>query len=438
MKRKLCFVLALILLCSVMLPACGSKQDSQTQEQTGDGPVEITFMEVMSSTARTEWLDQVIPAFEEEYNIKVNRELVPWEQAHDRLVTLAAAGNLPDVLETSSNWLSEFAAAGAYEDMQPYFDQWEHKDQIADIALRLGKSYEDTLYEMPYGLYIVTMMYRKDWLEEAGIPVPKTITEYYDAMAKVTDASQNRYGYALRGGMGNWGLLSCLLLGEMGTGDYFEEDGVTCTLRRPEAVEALEHFGNAYFNGYAPKDALNWGYAETVDSFTSGVTAFLVQDTEVIGVCQEKLGEDKFATAMAPAGSDGKTYLMAGHIGLSIAKNSKQKDAAWQFIQYMVSPDINAQWAENSWLVPTNKEALENPTFAEGMMAPVGQALVDPNVVLYNHPDYLPEWGEFYNTISVNELQSYLLGEQTAKETLDNISEYLETAQANYLQNSAQ
>ena len=457
MRRKITWILVLIMAFTCMVPACSSTPAASVPSEAGpaetgeaeetpadnsadtqgaaDEIVNITFMEVLENQARTEWLDGVIADFESQHpNIKVNREAIPWEQAHDRLVTQVAAKAVPDVLETPANWLSEFAATGAYENLQPYFDTWEYNTEIADIALSLGKSYDDTLYELPYGLYLVVMMYRSDWLAENNIPVPTTIEEYYQAIADVTDTSQNRYGYAFRGGAGCWGLLSTLLLGEMGTGRYFEDDNATSIFRRPEAVTALENFGNLYFNGYAPQDALNWGYAETVDSFTSGVTGFLVQDTEVIGVCLDKLGEDKFNTAMAPAGSDGNTYLIAGHVGLSISSYSEHKDEAWELITYLMSPEVNAAWAETSWLVPSNKDALNDPTFAEGLMAPVGTALTDPNVVLYSHPDYLPEWGEFYEKFSVNELQAYLLEEQTAAETLSNIAGYLEEAQAKYLE----
>lgn len=421
--RKLSLLVVAAFLMMALAP-CAMAEDVTT----------LRFMEVLASNIRSEWMEEKIAVFEAENpNIKIEREVVPWEQAHDRLVIMTAAGELPDVLETSDNWMAEFAAAGAYENLEPYFAAWEHKDDVAELAIDLGRMYEDTLYSIPYGLYIVAMMYRTDWLAEAGIEVPKTITEYYDAIAAVTNTEEGRYGYAFRGGAGCWGVLSMLLLGETATGDYFEADGVTCTLRRPEAARALQNFGDLYFNGCVPKDSLNWGYAETVDAFTSGVAAFLIQDTEVIDVALEKLGEEKFTTAMAPAGSDGNTYLIGGQAGLSISAFSGHKDEAWAFVSYMLQPAVNAEWGKTSWLIPSNKESLENPAFAEGLMAPVGEALLSDNVLLYSHPSYLPEWGEFYSNVSVEELQGFLLGEQTAEETLANISDYLETAQASYL-----
>lgn len=431
MHKKLALLLAVILVASTALSGCSMGTESTSKSKT---PVTINFMEILASPSRTAWLDTTVTEFEKaNEGIKVERMVVPWEQAHDKIVTLIASKTLPDVLETGANMLAEFAAAGAYEDMQPYFDKWDGKDGMADISMKLGKSYDNKLYEMPYGLYIVNMMYRKDWLEAANVEVPKTISEYYMAMEKLTDKEKGQYGYAFRGGAGCWGLLSTLLLGEMGTGEYFEADKKTCTFRQDAAATALENFGNAYSSGYAPKDSLNWGYAETVDSFTAGVTGFLIQDTEVIGVCLDKLTDTQFATAMAPAGKDGKTYLIAGHGGFSISSFSKNKDQAWDFIKYMVSPEINAQWAQNAWIIPSNKKSLENPVFATGLMAPVGAALTDPNVVLYAHPDYLPEWGEFYSKFSVDELQAFLLNEQTAKETMSNVSDYLEAAQAKFL-----
>lgn len=421
--KKLALILAVALLFSA-IPTYALAEE----------PVTISFMEVLSSDARSEWMDQKIAAFEAEHpSIKVVREIVPWEQAHDKLVTLKAANQLPDVLETSDNWLSEFAASGAYLSLEDYYSKWEHNGEIADMCLKLGRMYENTLYDIPYGLYICTMLYRADWLKEKGIEAPATIDAYYQAMADVTDAAKGQYGYAFRGGAGCWGLLSMLILGEIGSGDYFEEDGKTSVFRRPEAAEALQHFGDVYFNGYAPADALNWGYAETVDAFTSGIACFLVQDTEVIGIALDKLERDQLGTAMAPAGKDGKTYLIGGQMGLSIAANSAHPDEAWEFLSYMLSPEVNAEWAQIGWIVPTNKQALENPSFSDSYMAPVSQAIVSDDVVLYSHPSYLPEWGEFYASVAVDEVQGFLLKDQTAEETMNNISDYLEEAQANYL-----
>ena len=50
----------------------------------------------------------------------------------------------------------------------------------------------------------------------------------------------------------------------------------------------------------------------------------------------------------------------------------------------------------------------------------------------FSAPEYLPEWGEFTGKIAGQELQSYLLKKQTAEKTMNNISTYLENANAKY------
>jgi ABC-type glycerol-3-phosphate transport system substrate-binding protein len=64
------------------------------------------------------------------------------------------------------------------------------------MALDLG-AYENGYYGIP--LYVVAPMfavYRKSYLREAGITaLPATWEEFYNMCVKLTDKSQNRYGF---------------------------------------------------------------------------------------------------------------------------------------------------------------------------------------------------------------------------------------------------
>ena len=60
----------------------------------------------------------------------------------------------------------------------------------------------------------------------------------------------------------------------------------------------------------------------------------------------------------------------------------------------------------------------------------------DPTFIREPFYGYFPELGEFMETFYDAEVQKYLLGQQTAEESIKNISDYLTTAQQKYMQES--
>lgn len=424
--------LLIVTLMVTMLAGCGGTRTSGGNAEKPQGQeVKIQFMETLTSPERTEYVKTLIADFESKNpGIKVELISVPWEQAHDKIMTQIATKQLPDVVEMADNWLAEMGAAGALEDLTPYFDKTDIKDEIVPSSLNLAKAYKDTLYSIPYGLFIRGMFYRQDWLKEKNLQVPKTYDELFATAEKLTDPSQNRYGYSFRGGSGAWTQLINVIMTQAGADSYFDKDGKS-VLRDPKAIEAFKKYTDMYFKA-APKDALNWGYNEKVNAFTTNLTGFLMQDSEVIGSAEKTMKEGTFATAPLPVGPDGKRRLVAGFIGYSMFSTSKNKDAAWKFISYMLDKKVNADWNKKTNTMPVMKTALKDEYFNKGYIKAWTETAADPNTVLFTHPQYLPEWGQFFAKESVTGLQNYLLKKQTAEETMNKWAAYLEDSYSKY------
>lgn len=424
--KKITWLLVFVLTLSLFAGCGKSSQASNSNE-----PVKIQFMETLTSPERTEYVKSLIKDFETQNpNIKVELVSVPWEQAHDKIMTQIATNQTPDVVEMAENWLAEMVATGKVEDLAPYFNKWEQKDGISEAALKLVTEGKGSIYTIPYGLFIRGMFYRADWLKEANIPVPKTYDELFDVAKKLTDPAKNKYGYSFRGGKGAWTQLINVVMTQIGASSYFDSEG-KCVLRDPKAIEAFKKYCELYTKA-APKDALNWGYNEKVNAFTSGITGFLMQDSEVITTCEKTMKEGTWATAPLPVGPDGKRYLISGYIGYSMFTTSKNKEAAWKFIAYMMDKKVNLEWNKKTNTMPVMKEALKDEYFNKGYIKAWADTAADPNTVFFNHPDYLPEWGPFFAKESVTELQNYLLGKQTAEETMNKWATFLEEAYKKY------
>jgi multiple sugar transport system substrate-binding protein len=440
-RGGLSLFLVLTLIFSLFAAGCGNtskstgnNQGTDAQKQKSEEIVTIKFTETLTSPDRTEYVKSLISEFEKENpNIKVELISLPWEQAHNKLITQIAANQLPDVVEITDNWLPEFAATGKIENLEKYFDGWENKEELNESTMELAKVYKNTIYSIPYGLFIRGLFYREDWLKDNNLSVPETYDELFEISEKLTDADNNKYGYSFRGGKGCWTQLINTIMTQAGKNNYFDENG-KCILREPAAIKAFEQYCDLYRKA-APKDSLNWGYNEKVNAFTSGITGFLSQDSEVIGSCEKSMEEGTWNTAPLLKGPDGKRHVVAGFIGYAMSSNSKHKEESWKFIEYMMSKKVNSDWNKKTNTMPVLKSSFNDEHYSKGYIKAWADTAADSNTVFFNHPKYLPQWPAFYEKESVVEFQKYLLGKQTAEETMNKWADYLEEAYAKYNQN---
>ena len=64
---------------------------------------------------------ELLPDFEREHpGVRVEVQAIPWNAAHEKLLTAFAADGLPDICQLGNTWIPEFAALGALTPLQPY------------------------------------------------------------------------------------------------------------------------------------------------------------------------------------------------------------------------------------------------------------------------------------------------------------------------------
>ena len=104
--------------------------------------------------------------------------------------------------------------------------------------------------------------------------------------------------------------------------------------------------------------------------------------------------------AWYPVGSTGDKYSEVGGCVLGIPANNDQatKNAAWQFLQYLVGKEVNMKWAKGTGYMPTRKSVLET---AEGVAflqeKPAFQCIFD-NLDLINPRIQNGSWSELATT----------------------------------------
>jgi len=427
--RRLIVMVAILAVMASLMAAPSSEQQA----------TELRFIDVSPSPTRQEYFTTTFDKFEQETGIKVIYESVPWDDAANKLTVLGASNQLPDVMTTWAGWLGQFTEAGWVVPLTDYIG--DTKDEYASTVTQLVWKAEQELYgnifTIPDGMMVKGVFVREDWAKEKNLGLdPKkgwTYDEYFDTVYALTDPAKNRYGTSFRGSRGAFDPLYVYLESLHG-GSAYAEDGSTL-FDNQEAVAAYEKWGGLYLNGAAPKDAINWGFVEMVDNFVGGLTGTLINDSEVAATCIERMEDDQWMVMPMPkSDKDGKIYnTVNSPYAYSISSSSKHKDAAWQLIEFLTRPDNNIEYCKLTGLIPIKTAVGDDPFYGpEGPYATFVQQLNDPDMVVpvafgpFNYTD-------MHQGMMHEELQKYLLGNQSAEDALFKVVRELERRMKAYL-----
>ncbi|MBO7745639.1 sugar ABC transporter substrate-binding protein [Paenibacillus sp. MWE-103] len=416
-----------LLLCGALsaglLAGCGSNNESTGDNGAGSGDEQVTLrmIESLTSPKRTELIQASIDKFEAANpNIKVELISPPFDQADNKIRTMLGAKEDLDVVEVRDLTVAEFVNNGFVEPLNAYADKWSDYASVSAISKSVG-SIGDKLYFIPNGLYERQLFYRADWFKEKGLNPPATWDELYETAKKLTDPSQNRYGFSFRGGSGSNGTTDAMILAYNGDNvnledSMFTKDGKTI-FSTPEAKQAMDLYLKLYKDA-SPPDSINWGFQEQVQAFTSGVTGMLLQDPDVIQSLTEKMTEGTWATAPLQAGPSGKALLAAGGAGWGITANSKHKEEAWKLVSFLSSPDENTQFSKDFGLIPIHTSATEDDFFKSGPYKTlIDMSNAPDKFVNYKPPFAYPGTGQWGQT-EMESGQALLLGQASLDDTL--------------------
>ncbi|MHB1133191.1 MAG: ABC transporter substrate-binding protein [Chloroflexota bacterium] len=375
------------------------------------------------------WPFAAIPTFQEEVakrfmeknkNIEVEVLIIPQEQVLPKLTSAFSGGVGPDVVAMSPAWISQFASAGWLENLEERLESSGLDKEMLPVGMMLGRLYKNTAYMAGFLVDNYPLFYNKQMFADAGLKEPpKTQEEFAQYAKKMTDASKNKYGHYLLGTSG-WSFQQwCLwMAGEGGLGDkgtLYDASG-KCILGGAKHVAGLDKWLNMYkVDKSTPPASAGGGYQDASNAFNAGQIGMVMGFLGYITEFNKGLGKDKFGVAPLPAGPAGTFYHYACN-GYALGAQSKQKEAAWEFVKFMLSKEMNSEIAKQWGGIPSIAKALDDdwlkdPVFdAPKMMAQKTETFV-------NTPRQLAGWGAFFQTFGPEQIQKALAGQQTAEQT---------------------
>jgi multiple sugar transport system substrate-binding protein len=280
-------------------------------------------------------LEKTFPDFETATGIKVQIDKLPDTNLSDKLTVSFASGSPDyDVSMMDEPWVPGLAPFLANVDELIGRDGVDLKQYLPN-ALATGV-YNGQRVAMPLDPNVMMLWYRKDLLDAKGIQQPKDFNAIMDAAEKLNDPNGVAGISVAAKQDGQTSTTAILLLWNEG-GDVITQDG-KFGFDSPAGIKALTTYQRLIKS--APAGVLGYGATEELDAFYTGKTAMVFYWASIGANAtdpQKTAGADKVKWASVANG-------MRGVWNLGIAKDSKNKDAAWEWVKWITGPQGSTLW----------------------------------------------------------------------------------------------
>jgi multiple sugar transport system substrate-binding protein len=331
-----------------------------------------------------ELVKSLLPEFESRNpGLKVKVQQVPWNAAHEKLLTAYAGEALPDVFQLGTTWIPEFVALHALEPFAP-----EPFRQDFFPAVLAANELDGRLWCVPWYVDTRVLFYRSDLLAQAGWPEPPRDWDgWLAAMAALRRMDGERY--AILAPANEWELPVILGLqrgaGLLRDGARFG-DFQGAAFRRGLAV-----YLDLFRRGLAPALAQTQ-VANLYQEFAEGYFAIYLSGPWNLGEFRRRLPpelQDAWATAPLPS-FDGREpgLSLAGGAGLAVSARSPHKEQAAKLVAFLAEPAQQLQFYRLSGDLPPGRAAWDDPVLAADPKARAFRVQLDHLAAVPK----IPEW----------------------------------------------
>ncbi|MCX4909750.1 sugar ABC transporter substrate-binding protein [Streptomyces sp. NBC_00878] len=436
--RRSAAAVALSAVLALTATACGDDGSGAAGDKgaEGSGKGEIVFWD-NNGGVRTDIWKEIIADFEKANpDIDVEYVGIAATEYQSKVDTALQGGGLPDVGGVGAAMLAGFAAQNALEPLDDRLGKSSingklNEDMVKSLKAAGGR--DDTLYSIPTSANNGVLYYRTDLFEQAGLDDPTTWDKFYEAADKLTDKGKNKFGYTIRGGAGSIAQALDAMYGQSGITSFWDSGNEKTTVNDPKNVAALEKYVGLFKKVTPPAD-LNNDFTKMVAQWDSGTIGMLNHNLGSYQDHVKAFGTDRFRGIPQPVGPGGKRVQVSNPVdGLGVFKSSKNKDAAWKFIEFATSKTENSKFNESAGQVPSNNDAAKDAWISKAEPTKLAaEALTDGSTTIVQLPYYLPDWNTISKTDNEPAFQKVMNGSMSAEDFLNALADQLNEAQTEW------
>ncbi|MET3450545.1 MULTISPECIES: extracellular solute-binding protein [Curtobacterium] len=366
-------------------------------------------------------------------------ELVPIQaQENDYYTKLAlmnkAPATAPDVMYEDTFLIKADAQAGYLLPLDKYTAKWKDWSQFYDNAKQAGEGVDGKTYGIPMGTDTRALWYNKDIFKKVGLPVPWQPKTWDDVLAAAKTIKEkdpgvipfNVYSGKPQGEASTMQGFEMLLYGADGSGNTLYKDKKWVTGSK-QFEDSLKFIKDVYQGGLGPtpQQALDSQVGTTIaqtwlpkgqlaidldGSWQSGT--WLKSGTAPWPEWSDVMGQAPMPTQN---GQDPGYNSMSGGWTLAVGKNSKNPQAAFDFISTFLNKEGSLKYDIENSQIAVRKDVAEDPSYdASNPTFKFFSGLVE-------HTNFRPatsDYSQVSNAIQVA-MESVMTGQQTPKQAAE-------------------
>jgi multiple sugar transport system substrate-binding protein len=317
-----------------------------------------------SRVANQPVLDVLSKAYNASHKNQIEVTLIPDAQFVTKFATAMASGAGPDIISIDLIYVPAFAAAGQMTDISDLAKKLPFFDKLSPSHVRLGV-YQGKNYALPFSAEGSVLLYNKGLFKQAGLDPEKPPTnwdEIYNDAKKITALGNDTYGFYFAGSCAGCNAFTYLPLIWASGGDVLTEDGSKATLTDPAVKAALEFYKKMWDEKLIPEGAKVDTGSEFLNAFRTGKIGMAGSGAFSISTLKKENPEIDFGLTYLPGQKGGKSSF-AGGDSIGIPAGSKYVNEAFDFIQWMLSDDVQLEQFAKSNQLPVRTDLAKNKYF---------------------------------------------------------------------------
>ncbi|WP_370627996.1 ABC transporter substrate-binding protein [Anoxybacillus sp. ST4] len=363
------------LLIASTLVGCNSGSDetvSKTNDQKGEEQqvqkTEVVFWHAMSGD-----LEKALNEIVADFNASQSTiEVKPvfqgtYEEALTKFNAVAGTKDSPTLMQTFEIGTKYMIESGKIEPVQKFIDEEGYDVSQWEKNIVNYYTVNGTIYSMPFNSSTPVLIYNKDAFKEAGLDPEKPPMTYSELKAAAKQLTKDgKYGFSIL----NYGWFFEQMLAVQGGLYVNEENGrkgeaTEVAFNGKEGLRVFELIYDMYNEGTFYNVGQNWDDMRA--AFQSGKMAMYLDSSAGVRTIVDS-APFQVGVSYLPIPDDVERQgVIIGGASLWLMKDvdEEKKKAAWEFMKYVTTPEVQAKWHVNTGYFAVNPSAYDLPIVKE-------------------------------------------------------------------------